>query len=749
MVLHFILIISLIGLSGIVAQVLILRELLVSYQGNELTLGIILANWVLCEAVGVFAIGKLIDKVKNRINIFILLQINFSLILPLSIYLSRTFKNISGIPFGEGVGLNFIFFSSFLIIFPIALCHGALFSSSCKIYNLYFKEANPIGKVYAWETIGTIIGGIIFTYLLIPHLNSFQIVFIISITNLLICFFLFKYNPAKVIKYLTLILIILGIYFGLTDKVNYINRFSITKQWEAVSILDYSNSVYGNTVVTKQAEQYTFFYNGLPAITTPYPDIVFVEEFGHLPLLFHKSPYDILVIGGGAGGLIKEILKHPIRKIDYLELDPVIIKMLKKFPSDLIESELNDKKVNIINQDGRFYLKNSLQKYDVVIIGMPYSANLSVNRFFTQEFFFLVKNRIGHKGILAFRLPGSLAYLSSELRNLNVCILNALQKNYEYVRIIPGDYNLFLASDSKEIAEINPGLISKKINEQNIKTNILTPDYLNYRFDQERLRWFTNSCQGATKKINKDFMPYAVFEMLAYWNKQFFPVFGRFLEYSQILNLGLIFLLMLVLTTALFFLISRKPKLSIAYCICTTGFFGMLVNLIMIFSFQVFYGYLYQNIGMLISIFMAGIAFGSIFMIQRLKNVRDHKKLFFKLELTIVFFSFILALILTRWPGYMNYTAFAFMLLAAIPGILMGLQFPLASKIYLKEGNQIGETAGLLYFADLAGGWLAGIFGGIIFLPILGLFNTCLIIAFLKISSILLLFLVRKRLILN
>jgi spermidine synthase len=136
MVLHFILIISLIGLSGIVAQVLILRELLVSYQGNELTLGIILANWVLCEAVGVFAIGKLIDKVKNRINIFILLQINFSLILPLSIYLSRTFKNISGIPFGEGVGLNFIFFSSFLIIFPIALCHGALFSSSCKIYNL-------------------------------------------------------------------------------------------------------------------------------------------------------------------------------------------------------------------------------------------------------------------------------------------------------------------------------------------------------------------------------------------------------------------------------------------------------------------------------------------------------------------------------------------------------------------------------------------------------------------------------------
>ena len=65
----FILTILVIGLSGIIAQVLILRELLVSFYGNELILGIILANWVILEASGVYLAGKAIDKIKNKTKI--------------------------------------------------------------------------------------------------------------------------------------------------------------------------------------------------------------------------------------------------------------------------------------------------------------------------------------------------------------------------------------------------------------------------------------------------------------------------------------------------------------------------------------------------------------------------------------------------------------------------------------------------------------------------------------------------------
>ena len=58
----FIFTILVVGLSGIVAQVMLLRELLVSFYGNELTLGLILANWIISEALGVFIIGKFIGN---------------------------------------------------------------------------------------------------------------------------------------------------------------------------------------------------------------------------------------------------------------------------------------------------------------------------------------------------------------------------------------------------------------------------------------------------------------------------------------------------------------------------------------------------------------------------------------------------------------------------------------------------------------------------------------------------------------
>lgn len=744
----FILTILIIGLSGIVAQVLLLRELLVSFYGNELTIGVILANWVIAEALGVFIIGKIIDRIKNKINLFIFLEIIFSLILPVSIFLSRTFKGILGVPFTEAVGLYVIFGASLLIILPLSFCHGALFSAAAKLSSQFSKDpARSIGKVYSWETTGTIIGGIILTYLFIPYLNSFQIVFIISLSNLLILFFFLKYLPNKKINHIVLFLIILSILLFLIISPSNIHRFSINKQWKKLKVLDYRNSVYGSITVTKEKEQYTFFYNGSPIITTPYPDITFVEEFGHLPLLFHPGPKDALIISSGAGGLINEVLKHPVKKIDYAELDPLIIETLGDYPTGLTRHELADKRVNIINSDGRFFLKTTDAKYDIVLVGLSKPSDLSINRLFTQEFFSLVKKRLNPEGILALWLPGSLTYLSKELKDLNACILNGLKNTYDYVRIIPGDYNIFLASSNADIMDVSAGLISQRISEQNIKSNILVPAYIDYRLDKRWLDWFMRSFRDATEKINRDLAPFAVYKMLIFWNKQFSPGLAPLLASLDNLNLKAIYVLIFIMTALLFYIFRRRlslARLNIAYSISTSGFFGMLTNLILIFSFQVFYGYLYHRIGILISIFMAGIALGSFLITRNLENIKKGVGLFIKLEIVIIIFSGSLALIITSLFGVLVNPSLIFISLFFIPGFLIGLEFPLASKIYLREERKVGEVSGLLYGADLLGGWLAGILGGIILLPVLGLFGTCMIIMMLKLSSLFLLIFIKR-----
>jgi spermidine synthase len=728
----FILAVLIIGLSGIVAQVLLLRELLVSFYGNELILGVILANWLAAEALGAFLLRKYIDKTQDKIGLLVILQSLFSLILPLSIFLSRTFKNLLGIPFGEAIGLYTIFYSSFLIIFPVSFCHGALFTLSCRLLN-------SIGKAYAWETIGTIIGGVILTYILIPYLNSFQIVFLISIADLIICYLLSKDYPGP-LKYIAASAVILMSYFLLSGGAEKLQHFSINTQWKAQQVLDYRNSVYGNIVVTKRETQYTFFYNGIPAVNVPYPDIVFIDEFGNLPLLFHRQAHEVLVISLGAGGLINEILKHPVKRIDYAELDPLIIRMLKKYPVALTQRELNDSRVNIINTDGRFFVRTTSARYDIVLLGISNPSELSTNRFFTREFFSLVKFKLKPDGILGFCLPGSLTYLSRELKDLNACILNALKNIYAYVRIIPGDYNMFLASDSPEIIQADADLISARINQRNIKSELLVPAYLDYRLDKKWLDWFTDSLSDATAKVNRDTAPFAVFETLVIWNKQFSTKVAHFFNFFRNLDLGCAATFILTITFILFLVFYKRPilpKFSLAYSIATTGFFGMLINLVLIFSFQVYYGYLYHRIGILISIFMSGTALGSILITRRLNQVKNALGLFLGFEIIIIAFSIAVAFMLTTFSGNFNYQSFLFGILFFISGLLLGLEFPLASKIYLDKKAQVGETAGLLYFSDLAGGWIAGMLGGVIFLPILGVFNTCMLVILFKLSSLL------------
>ncbi|OGX17588.1 MAG: hypothetical protein A3K83_00440 [Omnitrophica WOR_2 bacterium RBG_13_44_8b] len=739
----FILTIFVMGLSGLVAQVLILRELLVGFLGNELTIGIVLANWVALEAAGVFIIGKSIDKIKHSIGLFTVLELIFSLMLPVSIYLARDFKNILGIGFGEGIGLYAVFLVSLLILLPVSFCHGGLFSAGCKIYASFARDsAESIGKIYAWETLGTLSGGILLTYIFIPLLNSFQIVFIIAVSNLALSFFLATSAPK--LKYVVLAALILLLYLFTSGTLNRINYLSVTRQYKAGKVLDYENSLYGQITVTRNLEQYTFFHNGIPIITSPYPNKQFVEDFGHLPLLFHQAPEDILVISAGAGGLINEIFKHRVSGLDYVELDPLLIKMLKKFPTSLTESELNDKRINIINLDGRFYLRATKRHYDIITIGLSNQADLSTNRLFTREFFALAKDKLNRQGILAFWLPGSYTFISQELKNINSCILIALTDAFDYVRIIPGDYNIILASSSREIMEVTPEIISRRLSERNIETNLFTPSYLNFRLGPDWLDWFRQSMQGALKVKNQDLKPIAVFQTLILWNKQYSVGLANILIVLGKLNLKIIALFTLLLTVLIYCVLFRKrgSKLLVAYSIFTTGFFAMLANLILIFSYQVFYGNLYRQIGLLVSIFMFGIALGSMLMAFYARKRKKYLRLLLSAELLIIIFSYLIGSILTPSFWHYHYSSWIFIALFFASGLLAGLEFPLASRIYLGKDERVGSTAGALYGADLTGGWVAGMLGSVILIPVLGIFNACMVMLIFKLSSFILLALV-------
>jgi spermidine synthase len=324
------------------------------------------------------------------------------------------------------------------------------------------------------------------------------------------------------------------------------------------------------------------------------------------------------------------------------------------------------------------------------------------------------------------------------------------------VRIIPGDTNLYLASDSSKLNQGTPGELMRRLEERKTKTSLITRSYVEHRLHERWLKWFLKSMEGKEVPPNSDFRPLGVFFYLSYWNALFSPylttLFRWFGGWSLPLTLGLtaIFTLLLSIT---FIRRPESSRYSLPYAVFTSGFADMMLDLAILFTFQTLYGYLYYQMGLLITIFMTGIALGGFTMTRQLDKIRNASSLFLKTEFSIICFSLILPFVLSV-PSHTLEKPLAYILLymtflsmSCLCGVLVGIQFPLATKIYLRSSSRegtLGQTAGLLYGADLFGGFFGGLFGGVLLFPLLGLKESCFMMAVIKVSSFILLLIFTK-----
>ena len=740
------------GFSGLVAQMLLLRELFVVYSGNELSIGIVLANWLILEATGCFIGGQKAENTGNRIEIFAGITIIFSLSLPAAVYVARVLKSIIGVSIGESIGFLPILYSSFLILLPVSVSHGALFTFNCKIFSTFVgTEASSIGKVYVYETIGTIIGGIVWTYFMIIYLNAFQMAVGLAMLNFLaVLVILAHYWKSGVlpqtITVVSGVLLVFSSYVLFSGGADKLHQLSVNAQWPGHNLVHYQNSIYGNTAVIKSGEQYHFFSDGVLNLITPVPDIEFVEQFVHLPLLAHPDPKRLLVLSGGAGGVIDETLQHPsIERIDYAELDPLFLELIRKFPTPLTENELTHRKVAVQHIDGRLFLKTTKNNYDVILVGLLNPTDLQTNRFFTKEFFALAQRKLNEEGILVMGLPGSLSYVNEELRNLNGCIYNTLQSVFPFVRAFPGDgTNLFLSSNSEEIALMDRTRLENRLNNLSLKRNVLVPRHIDRKLHPGWQGWFSRFLEGSTEKINRDFKPLGMFYSVSHWNTLFAPYLRGLFGWLEKANIHLFVVLFGACLVIIFLGRHQTGALfgsGVPLCIATTGFAGMIFDLALIFTFQSIFGYVFAWIGLLVTFFMAGTAAGAMMITSFLPRITNCRKYFINSDLVIICFALVLPFIFLGLhpylgrPGLFTYSKILFLILSFISGFLIGAQFPLANQIYLQDAASLSQTAGVLYSSDLLGGWLGGVVGGVVLLPVLGLLGSCIVVVLLKLCS--------------
>jgi spermidine synthase len=506
--------------------------------------------------------------------------------------------------------------------------------------------------------------------------------------------------------------------------------------------------------VARREEQLTFFSNGIPLCNVPVPNISFVEELVHYPLLLSPSPKKVLIVGGGFGGVIQEILKHPVEEVHYAEIDPLIIQLIRENQTPLTRQELENPKVRVHILDGRHFIRTTRQVFDTILLNLPGPFTLELNRFYTVEFFQEAFRLLGIDGILALPVPGSETYLSPEARELNLSILKSLRETFSSVVVIPGDPNFILASPSEKLEPLTADRLARCLQESKIATQFVTPTLIKRKMEKQRLEWLDEALkQGEEVRLNRDLNPSGIYYGIAYWNAQFHPSVQAFwnrmgdfrLSYFGLVLLGVVGGVAVYRKRLRAGEGKRALRGTLIWVVTTSGFFGMAMSILLILSFQTLYGYAYGWIGLLVAAFMTGLALGTWMINRDLEKSQNWIMTLVGLEGFIALFCLLVILILYflyssgKEPLNLWTDKIAFLLMSFLSGFWVGLEFPLSSMIFAGNEKGVARTAGILYAADLLGAWAGALLVGVIFIPVLGILLTCGGIILLKLASLALL----------
>lgn len=732
------------GLTSMIGQIIIIRELVVAFYGNELSLGIILASWLFWAAFGSLVLGRLTDFISSKEKLLSRIQLALSILIPLDIFFIRVIKSILKIQAGKIIGLGQMIGVSFVSLSVVCALLGLSFILIAKIASRDNDlPAKQVGKIYLLEGLGASIGGLIYTFLLIKTYTPFQNALILGNLNLIISI-LFDRNIVQ-LGYLVI--------FSTTVIFNWpkhIDGFTRALQAKPLKLIENSDSIYGNISVTKLENQYSFYENGTLMFTGG--DTLPSEESVHYAMLEHAQPKKILLIGGGMGGAINQILKHKVTRVDYVELDPLIISIAQKYLPPI-----TDDRVNIIHMDGRLFVKNASAqgnlktpyKYDVVILNLPdpYTANL--NRFYSLEFFQEVKRILEPQGIFSFGLLSSENYISPEHAVYLSCIYNTLKKEFSEVKILPGDNMTFIASQASGALTTDANTIIKRLKERNIKTKFVREYYIPFKLDPLRIKYVESAIQKFNNtKLNTDSRPIGYLYHAILWTS-FFDATRNFLPYIDKINIAFFILLAFVFFIIALLaqkLIARSLKFPVLISVGASGMSQICFQVIIILAFQFIYGYMYYQLGLILTSFMIGLTIGSFLVTSFMEKIEDERLIYIKTQMWQAIYPLILAItliIITKInqarPDMGNMLKITFLIMPALSGFIGGFQFPLANKIWLKDSKDISRTTGLLYGIDLLGSCIGGIMIGVILIPLLGIFQTCIFLSIINIFIFILL----------
>lgn len=401
------------GLTGLGYEILWNRILSIYVANTTYSFTSILIVFLSGLTIGAWIYAKKLSVKRNKYVIFASAQFILAfyiLIIETSVQslpgVLILFENILFIP-QVRVFLP-VFILSVILFLPPTIMMGITFPLLCTLEaEKTENKGEAVGIVYLFNTLGSVIGTILAGFILISILGTHRSISLLAVINIILGITFIRFWRRKKIALVISVLLLLfgGWNLIFTEKMILPPSFYRIKERQD-RVLFYRENPTGNVVVVEDVKTgiRSCYVNNSMVVGTTYDALKAVKLLGHLPMLFHGNPVEILVIGFGTGITTSSVTLYPeVEKVDCIEIARGLKDASRLFTSynrNVISNPLINYKV----KDGRNFLLQSEKKYDVITCDPTHPA-LGSGNLYTREFYILMKEHLREKGLVAQYFP--------------------------------------------------------------------------------------------------------------------------------------------------------------------------------------------------------------------------------------------------------------------------------------------------------------------------------------------------------
>ena len=761
------------GAFALISQTMILREFFVVVYGNELVFGVLLTNWLVGIFIGALSGAAVSEKSKKHLLLFIASILLMCVFLPLAITLTRFLYSISGTPAGTYIGFFKVFLFSALFIIPISFFIGFVFPMAAKLQSLLPGKGGAssrgdtsktavvkgISAIYIFEAAGSLLSGMVYTFLLVGRGNVYLITALILLP-LLVCaaVLLLKSRHYKTL-WIACVLLILTLTSLLPPVNGKFEAVTTAKRWRSISTLPllYSiDSKYQNIAVAQLFNQYDLFLNTMLAAVFPNDEDNLLLA-AHL-VCQHPSPQRILIFGDAVSGLAKALLKFNLKEVISVEIDDKAAATTLKFLSPADKKILGDSRFKLVIRDGRKYVKDlirsnrqSTSRFDLVYVNVSEPSTLLLNRYYTRDFFSDLSHIMSADGVIALKITSSENYEKGIVSDYTASVYHTVKAVFPEVVAAPGPQNFIFASGQSASIADNPETLAQRYTATGMK-----PEKLGFIFQSlypaEKTRFIEKALQESRKfKINTDETPIASLyynKIIGWYSKSNLSAVLVFFE--QVKLREVIVILLALLGVRWFYVRwtmgkrSSPPRRFLKFhtllAVFSSGMAGISLELVILYSFQIYFGSIYHIIGFIIALFMFGLPLGAV--VSNLWLAQKSRKpetrvihLVIAVQIALAILSFLLPYLIPGFASVILVHQIMIFATTMLIGFAVGIVFPLSLSLYLGEQEKTGKTAGFIDAFDHLGAAVGAFFIGTLLLPVLGVVKICTLVAFFPLIS--------------